>query len=201
MSTMRLRWPDMESAEGIVLIDEIDAHLHPRWKMQVVQRLRQVFPRLQFLMTSHDPLCLRGLRKGEVAVMKRDPEDRVMVITDLPSPEGLRIDQILTSEFFGLGSTRSPEDDQLFEEYYELLALRQPNAKQAARLVELKGLLQGRDLLGTTRRERLMLEVADRFLAKADATEDTLERSALEGEARRKIAALWESTPPRRRRG
>src|SRR6266498_4297362 len=52
MGTMSRRWPDMSIAEGIVLIDEIDAHLHPRWKMQIVKRLRQVFPRIQFILTS-----------------------------------------------------------------------------------------------------------------------------------------------------
>lgn len=196
MSVLRLRWTEMDLAEGIVLIDEIDAHLHPRWKMQVVQRLREVFPRLQFLMTSHDPLCLRGFKAGEVAVMRRDAEGRVSVLTDLPSPEGLRVDQILTSEFFGLNSTRSPEDDQLFEEYYQLLAVRRPAAKQKARLAELKAQLEGRDLLGTTRRERLVLEAADRFLAREAAETDAGVRSQLKEETRQKIADLWESVPP-----
>jgi uncharacterized protein (TIGR02646 family) len=196
MSVMKLRWPEMELAEGIVLIDEIDAHLHPRWKMQVVDRLRKVFPRLQFLMTSHDPLCLRGLRAGEVAVMRRDLQGGIHVLTDLPSPEGLRVDQILTSEFFGLNSTRSPEDDQLFAEYYALLAERKPSAAQRKRLAELKKQLEGRDLLGTTPRERLMLEAADRFVAQARVEENAGEREALAEDVRQKIADLWASVPP-----
>lgn len=196
MSVMKLRWPEMELAEGIVLIDEIDAHLHPRWKMQVVQRLRQVFPGIQFLMTSHDPLCLRGLRAGEVAVMRRDSKGGVHVLTDLPSPEGLRVDQILTSEFFGLNSTRSPEDDQLFEEYYRLLAERKLSAPQKKRLAELKKQLEGRDLFGDSPRERLMLEAADRYVAQARVEESGEERAALEERVREEITALWDVVKP-----
>src|SRR6266508_4543813 len=86
MGTMSRRWPDMSIAEGIVLIDEIDAHLHPRWKMQIVKRLRQVFPRIQFILTSHDPLCLRGMHKEEVVVMHRSGRNSVEAITDLRDP-------------------------------------------------------------------------------------------------------------------
>ena len=67
---------DMAVAEGLVLVDEIEAHLHPRWKMQVVSRLRAVFPQLQFVTTTHDPLCLRGLRNDEVLLMLRDSRVR-----------------------------------------------------------------------------------------------------------------------------
>jgi uncharacterized protein (TIGR02646 family) len=196
MSVMRLRWPEMDLAEGIVLIDEIDAHLHPRWKMQVVQRLREVFPRLQFLMTSHDPLCLRGLRAGEVAVLRRNGKGAVWLVEDLPSPEGLRIDQILTSDFFGLNSTRSPEDDELFDDYYRLLALRNPTAAQKARLVELKAKLAQRDLMGTTPRERLMLEAADRFVAASRTTADADQRHQLDEATKQKIVDLWSSVKP-----
>ncbi len=196
MSVMKLRWPEMELAEGIVLIDEIDAHLHPRWKMQVVQRLRQVFPGLQFLMTSHDPLCLLGLEAGEVAVMRRDSKGGVHVLTDLPSPQGLRVDQILTSEFFGLNSTRSPEDDRLFEEYYSLLAERKLSRPQQQRLEELKKELEKRDLLGSNPRERLMLEAADRFVAKSRVEEDAGKRAEMEEKVRQEIGNLWESVEP-----
>jgi hypothetical protein len=50
---------------GVVLIDEIDAHLHPRWQMQVVTTLRTLFPRMTFVATTHNPLALVGARDGE----------------------------------------------------------------------------------------------------------------------------------------
>lgn len=58
-------------SRAVVLIDEIEAHLHPRWKMRIVTALREALPNVTFIMTTHDPLCLRGLRAGEVMVFRR----------------------------------------------------------------------------------------------------------------------------------
>jgi predicted ATP-binding protein involved in virulence len=70
MQLLLPRWGTIAAAEGIVLIDEIGAHLHPRWQMRVTGLLRQTFPRMQFVATTHDPLCLRGLRDGEVVALR-----------------------------------------------------------------------------------------------------------------------------------
>jgi predicted ATPase len=197
MSVLRLRWETMEAAEGIVLVDEIDAHLHPRWKMQIVSRLRQAFPRLQFLVTSHDPLCLRGLHAGEVVVMKRDQHGKPFAIADdLPAPDSLRVDQILTSEFFGLNSTVEPDIDEAFDQYYKLLAVRNPTAKQQEDIAQLKSQLNVSQQLGTTRRERVMLEAVDTFLAEHDAIPDQDRRATLKRETRQKIVDLWKNTQP-----
>lgn len=54
------RFESFQTAQGIVLIDEIEAHLHPRWKVQVMTSLRTALPGMTFIVTTHDPLCLRG---------------------------------------------------------------------------------------------------------------------------------------------
>ena len=112
---------DMENAVGIVLIDEIGAHLHPRLRMQIVARLRYIFPQIQFVCSTHEPLCLRGLFDNEVdrirrvdGIVGRETIDR--------NPSSYRIDQLLTSEFFGLESTIDPEIDGEFQLYYHLLS-------------------------------------------------------------------------------
>ena len=106
------RWPRYADAEGLVIIDEIEAHLHPRWTQQIVTRLRACFPRMVFLITTHDPLCLHGLRREEIVRLMMDTSDRsdapqTVTDTDLPDLAALRADQILTSSYFGLATTRS----------------------------------------------------------------------------------------------
>lgn len=191
MSVLLHIWGSVQVAEGIVLIDEIDAHLHPRWKMQIVERLRATFPRVQFLVTSHEPLTLRGLCQGEIAVMIRRRMGRVETITeDLPNPKGLRVDQILTSEFFGMNSTLSPELEIAFNTYYSLLARRDRTLKQEARVNELKIQLDQLRLMGDTPRERMMYEVIDEFLAlKAKRPKDA---DKLDQQTRRKLLQMWE---------
>ena len=192
MISLLQQWPTVDAAEGTVLIDELGAHLHPRWRMRIVPSLRQVFPRVQFLTSTHDPLCLRGLGDGEVVVVKRDPDGEVVAVTDLPSVAGLRVDQLLTSEHFGLNSTIDPELDSLFAEYYLLKAKPHRTAADTRRLGELQKQLDGLDVLGSTRRERIVLEAADDYLAKADTLADPGERLALKESTKKRIAAIWE---------
>ena len=58
-------------AEAVVLIDEIDLHLHPKWQRQIVHNLTATFPRCQFIATTHSPQVI-----GEV------PHERIQIITD-----------------------------------------------------------------------------------------------------------------------
>ena len=117
---MFYHYRNLEEACAVVIIDEIETHLHPRWKMRIVGLLREAFPKIQFVMTTHDPLCLRGMYQGEVFVLQRNSEDsRVETLEELPDVQGMRADQILTSEFFGLGST-DPEMDAKVDRYHQL---------------------------------------------------------------------------------
>lgn len=114
-----VHYDNLEYASAVVLVDEIETHLHPRWKMQIVGLLREALPRVQFIMTTHDPLCLRGMYQGEVFVLRRDEDNRIDMLKELPDVQGMRAEQILTSEFFGLGST-DPATDAKVERYQYL---------------------------------------------------------------------------------
>ncbi|WP_428554385.1 AAA family ATPase [Pseudomonas edaphica] len=109
MRNMLRKWGNLESSRGLVLIDEIEIHLHPRWKMQVVSALRGAMPQVQFIFTTHDPLCLRGMFDGEVHVLLRDDTKKIVELRRLPGVTGMRAEQLLTSEYFGLSSTSEPE--------------------------------------------------------------------------------------------
>lgn len=52
--------------DGVVLIDEVDLHLHPSWQMHVVNDLQKAFPRIQFVMTTHAPLIISSLKEGNI---------------------------------------------------------------------------------------------------------------------------------------
>ncbi len=61
---------------GIVLIDELDLHLHPRWQRRVVDNLRETFPNLQFIVTTHSPFIIQALRPGElIDLNEREPAE------------------------------------------------------------------------------------------------------------------------------
>ncbi|MEO5365034.1 MAG: AAA family ATPase [Magnetococcus sp. WYHC-3] len=59
----------LQETPGVVLIDELDLHLHPRWQRRVIDDLRRVFPRIQFICTTHSPFLIQSLRSGEELIM------------------------------------------------------------------------------------------------------------------------------------
>ncbi|MYH10711.1 MAG: AAA family ATPase [Gemmatimonadales bacterium] len=56
-------------AEGMVLIDELELHLHPKWQRQVVKKLTKTFPRCQFIATSHSPQIVASVNPGQVHLL------------------------------------------------------------------------------------------------------------------------------------
>lgn len=58
---------------GVVLVDEVELHLHPQWQREIVEKLRRTFPRMQFILTTHSPFLIQSLRDGEL--IRLDQED------------------------------------------------------------------------------------------------------------------------------
>ncbi|WP_119395055.1 AAA family ATPase [Salinibius halmophilus] len=61
-----------QQTNGIVLIDEVDMHLHPAWQQKVIQALQQAFPKVQFILTTHSPQVLSTVKKESVRVLSSD---------------------------------------------------------------------------------------------------------------------------------
>lgn len=64
---------DPLQGHGVVLIDELELHLHPRWQREVVEKLRASFPNIQFITTTHSPFVIQSLRPGELITL--DPDE------------------------------------------------------------------------------------------------------------------------------
>jgi len=158
----RLGFESMRSAQAVVLIDELGNHLHPWWRMRVVDSLRKAFPQVQFICSTHDPLCRKGLLDGEVVVLRKDARGKVLALENLPTVQGMRVDQLLTFDHFGLESAIDPETDDAVRRYLELS--RKPSRRTNAESQEfeqLKQKLTQTRFLGQTWREHLMLQALD----------------------------------------
>lgn len=179
---------DMDKLSGVVLIDELGNQLHPRWQMRIVEQLRKVFTNLNFIVSTHHPLCLRGSQEGEVLLLK-SANGVLLPVTDLPDPASLRVDQILASEFFGLNSLIDPELEAAFNRYYALLAKEgRLTADERAEIATLKDGLREKKQLGASLREELMYAVIDSLLA---SKVNTFNREGLKREAVKRVAEIW----------
>ncbi len=62
----------LQQTPGVVLIDEIDLHLHPKWQALILSDLRQIFPRMQFIVTTHAPSVVSSVDKAHLRLLSRD---------------------------------------------------------------------------------------------------------------------------------
>ncbi|WDH50925.1 AAA family ATPase [Pseudomonas chlororaphis] len=194
----------LETAQAIVLIDEVEAHLHPRWKIQIMRALRQAFPQVTFIVTTHDPLCLRGMQDGEVIVMQRVPNDKrsdiqwpVMVeqLVRLPEVSQLTVEQLLTSDFFSLASTDQPDTEHELAHLADLLSARgrgeSLTSPQQERLRSLERNISDALPVGSTEVERLVQEAVVEYLDNRRRV-STHKLGQLRTEAKQRILGILE---------
>ena len=126
---------------GIVLLDEIEQHLHPIWQREIVQRLFHQFPNVQFICTSHSPLCAGGaadISSDSIRLVTLIDQGKCGVkAIDVDPPKGLRIDQIVTSLAFGVSSSRSLGTEHELKEFRSLYRKPHKSPQDTERLEEL----------------------------------------------------------------
>ncbi len=144
-----------EGQPALVLIDELDAHMHPEWQQLLVSTLREKFPRLQVLATTHSPLVVLNMKPGEIIKLVREGRRPAIeaelgrnVAPERPGPiqvefiteslEGLTAAQVLT-ETLGMLSARDVETAKTYIRYTRLAAKAARSAEEEA---ELKGLAE-----------------------------------------------------------
>ncbi len=112
--------PDPLAEPAIVLVDEIDLHLHPRWQRTIMDFLTDRFPNTQFIVTAHSPLVVQAAQNANIVLLRREV-DRVIIDNDPEIIENWRVDQVLTS-VFELPSSRPPQLDKWLKDREKLLS-------------------------------------------------------------------------------
>ena len=129
--------PEMEDpllSNGIVLIDEIDLHLHPKWQRTIVGRLTETFPNIQFIVSTHSPIIISGaLDNAEMIILSGEQ------VNEVSGSEYITYDisQLLLSDLFGLDSSRATRWTSTIEEQQRLLQKTNRTAEEDSRLDEI----------------------------------------------------------------
>ncbi|MDM7553596.1 AAA family ATPase [Xanthomonas fragariae] len=90
---------DLQNQPGVVLIDEIESHLHVGWQVSIVRHLKALFPNTQFFISTHSPLVLTQLEQGEAYLLERDAEDGVVRLSVIDSPNMKAFADVLEETF------------------------------------------------------------------------------------------------------
>jgi recombinational DNA repair ATPase RecF len=128
---------------AVVLVDEIDLHLHPRWQRSLLAQLTEQFPNVQWIVTAHSPLIVQNTPNAtNIAVLRREG-DQVVIDNSPQSVRDWRLDQILTSDLFGIPSARAKTFDEHIERRDALLEKSRRTPEEEHELDELDQKLAG----------------------------------------------------------
>ena len=178
--------------QGIVLLDEMERHLHPSWQREIVGLLAKEFPGVQFIASTHAPLTAIGsaaLRDEccQLILLQHGPEG-IEVRPGLNPPRGRRADQVLTSFLFGLPSTTSDDVIQTIERYAKLKRQDSPDTREE--IESLRKTLT--ETLGTPETElQRTVERAVRDTLGTMTEQQGLDSDALRHETRRQLRDLF----------
>ena len=121
---------------GLLLIDEIDLHLHPKWQRSLLKFLRTKLPNFQIIATTHSPFMAQQAEVNELFYIER-PRSKVTIHAFEGKPKMLLLNQIVSSEIFGVTSDESLEMERQkkrFEKLSEKKTLSATQQKEYERL-------------------------------------------------------------------
>lgn len=131
------------NARGLLLIDEIDLHLHPKWQRRLIDFIGKKLPNFQVVATTHSPLTAQQANEGELFALKRNEMNLVELIPFSGSPRNLLVNQILMSPVFGLETDESLELQQMKEDFHFLKSKESKlNPKEKKKFEQVKAGLQ-----------------------------------------------------------
>ena len=119
---------NLAAQPGIVIIDEIDAHLHPAAQRRVIPALQRHFPRLQIFCSTHSPLMLAGLKTSQIQLFQRDARGKVTLSRHETDIVGWSVDEILQ----GLLGVEHPTQLEIERRLKHLQELQRPEAPSPA---------------------------------------------------------------------
>lgn len=111
--------PNPFREEGIVLIDELDIHLHPLWQRHIARWLQDKFPALQFVVATHSPFIAVGAG-SEALTLKFAIQNGKSIVETVPDIAAMNVDRVLQSAAFGLMSTYAPQTQEKIDRYDSL---------------------------------------------------------------------------------
>jgi hypothetical protein len=114
---------DATKSHALILMDEIDAHMHPAWQQILVHQLKRIFPNLQVIASTHSPLIVAGMSVEEITRLERDANGKIAIRPIESDMTMGRADQVLTSGLFGLPTTMDPVTRKKLDDYHRLLVI------------------------------------------------------------------------------
>lgn len=133
---------DPLKARGLLLIDEIDLHLHPKWQRRLYTFIQNKLPNFQIIATTHSPLTAQQAEEGELYALKREAAN-VSLIPFVGDPSRMLIHQILMAPIFGLETDESLKIEDAKKKVREVRLKEKPTKQEEKSIKKYEDLLNG----------------------------------------------------------
>lgn len=130
------------NTRGLLLIDEVDLHLHPKWQRLLLDYIQSKLPNMQLVATTHSALTVQQTNQGELFYLHRDDIGNPQIERFKGTPKQMLIHQLLLSPLFGLITDESMEVEQLKEEYLKLKSRKTPTSNEKKRFSQISKTLE-----------------------------------------------------------
>lgn len=143
----------LEKTPGVVLIDEIDLHLHPQWQQTIISDLISIFPKIQFIVSSHAPAVINSVSREQIRILDngeiyipaaqtygRDANSilrEVMKVSERP----MRIAELLKAFYVFMDNKQYDEADKVLSEIEDVVGTTDPDIAAARTALDLEKIL------------------------------------------------------------
>lgn len=174
-------WVSTSPRKMLVLIDEIDAHMHPKWQHSLIATLQKMFPNVQFIATTHSPLIVSGLKPYQVILCRRNEEGQAIAEKRTAPTKGQFADEMLTGPYFGMPSTLDKDSERFLKLKARKLSGAKLGKDEEEEYIELKKELGRSEIaLGPEMQERAYQEIMKILADKLQAQEPHFKDRVLE---------------------
>ena len=160
---IRMLWLNPESPNplkepAVVIIDEIDLHLHPVWQRPLKSCLIEHFTQTQFICTAHSPFMAQSSETDNICVVYKSGT-KVLIDSNPEIVKGWRIGQIATSELFGVPSDRSPEIEKEINDRRDILDKDELTQADESKLLKLNTALANIPIIDNTEDQEIINQI------------------------------------------
>lgn len=135
-------YKDPLKTRGLLLIDELELHLHPNWQRRLINYINKIIPNIQIITTTHSPLTAQQAPENALWILRKAEDKKIECTPFVGDPQKLDIEQFLTTPAFGLSTTESLEVEQKKAEYERLKAKKNKSAEDQSQLEEVTSYLE-----------------------------------------------------------
>lgn len=151
-------------ARGVLLIDELALHLHPKWQRKLIQLISKVLPNFQIICTTHSPVTAQQADEESLFLLKRNKQKNIELLPYNGNPQYMPISELLMSDAFGLETDESVEVESHKKRYKLLKNKKTRTNKEEEEYTEVTNFLMAQPLDAQNEREKKQIALLEKLM-------------------------------------